>query len=77
MAKTWVTAHVDKNVEKEEHSSIAGRISNWYNHSGNQSGDSSENGNLPENCAIPLLGKYPKGAPPYHKDMCSIMFIVA
>jgi hypothetical protein len=24
--------------KKEEHSSIAGRISNWYNHSGNQSG---------------------------------------
>jgi hypothetical protein len=30
-----VTAHVGKDVEKEEHSSIAGGIANWYNHSGN------------------------------------------
>jgi hypothetical protein len=27
-------------VEKEEHSSIAGGIASWYNHSGNQSGSS-------------------------------------
>jgi hypothetical protein len=27
----------------EEHSSIDGRIASWYNHSGNQSGISSEN----------------------------------
>jgi hypothetical protein len=32
-----------KDVEKEEHSSIAGGIASWYNHSGNQSGSSSEN----------------------------------
>jgi hypothetical protein len=38
-----VTVHVGEDVEKEEHSSIAGGIANWYNHSGNQSGDSSEN----------------------------------
>jgi hypothetical protein len=30
-------------VEKEEHSSIAGGIAKWYNHSENQSEDSSEN----------------------------------
>jgi hypothetical protein len=30
-------------VEKEEHSSIAGGIASWYNHSGSQSGGSSEN----------------------------------
>jgi hypothetical protein len=30
-------------VEKEEHSSIAGQIINWYNHYGNQSGGFSEN----------------------------------
>jgi hypothetical protein len=30
-------------VEKEENSSIAGGIANWYNHSGNQSGVSSQN----------------------------------
>jgi hypothetical protein len=32
-----VTAHIGENEEKEKHSSIAGRIANWYNHSGNQS----------------------------------------
>ena len=28
--------------EKEEHSSIVGGIASWYNHCGNQSGNSSE-----------------------------------
>jgi hypothetical protein len=28
-----VTTHVGEDVEKEEHSSIASRIANWYNHS--------------------------------------------
>jgi hypothetical protein len=37
-----VTTHVVEDVEKEE-VSIAGGIANWYNHSGNQSGISSEN----------------------------------
>jgi hypothetical protein len=37
-----VTTHDGEDVEKEEHSSIAGGIANWYN-SGNQSGGSSEN----------------------------------
>ena len=32
-----------QDVEKEEHSSIVGGIASWYNHSGNQSGGSSEN----------------------------------
>jgi hypothetical protein len=32
-----------KDVEKEEHSSIAGGIASMYNHSENQSGGSSEN----------------------------------
>jgi hypothetical protein len=30
-------------MENEEHSSIAGTVANWDNHSGNQSGASSEN----------------------------------
>jgi hypothetical protein len=34
---------VSKDVEKEEHASIAAGMANWYNHSGNQSGCSSEN----------------------------------
>ena len=41
-SKTQMTMHVGENVEKE-HSSIAGGIANWYDHSGNQSGGSSEN----------------------------------
>jgi hypothetical protein len=32
---------------------------------------------LPEDPAIPLLGIYPKDAPPWHRGMCSTMFIVA
>jgi hypothetical protein len=42
-SKPQVKAYVGEDVEKEEHSSIAGGIVNWYNHSGNQSGGSSEN----------------------------------
>jgi hypothetical protein len=38
-----VTAGAGKDVEKEENSSIAGRIASWYNYSGNQFGGSSEN----------------------------------
>jgi hypothetical protein len=38
-----VTADAGEDVEKEEHSSIDGRIISWYNHSGNQFGSSSEN----------------------------------
>ena len=41
--KIQVTADAGKDVEKEEHSSIAGGIASLYNHSGNQSGSSSEN----------------------------------
>jgi len=44
--KTTVTADAGEDAEKEEHSSITGRIADWYNHSGNQSGDSSENWTL-------------------------------
>ena len=32
---------------------------------------------IPEDLAIILLGIYSKDAPPYHKDMCSTMFIEA
>jgi hypothetical protein len=40
-----VTTHVGEegDAEKEEQSSIAGRIANWYNHSRNLSGCSSGN----------------------------------
>jgi hypothetical protein len=35
-----MTADAGEDVEKEEHSSIAGGIASWYNHSGNQLGGS-------------------------------------
>jgi hypothetical protein len=38
-----VTADDAEDAEKEEHSSIAGEIASWYNHSGNQFGGPSEN----------------------------------
>ena len=41
--KTQVTADDRKKMEKEEHSAIVGGIASWYKHSGNQSGNSSEN----------------------------------
>jgi hypothetical protein len=41
--KIQVTTYAGENVEKEECSSIAGRIANWYHYSGNQSASSSEN----------------------------------
>jgi hypothetical protein len=36
------TVHAGEDVVKEEQSSDAGVIANWYNHSGNQPGSSSE-----------------------------------
>jgi hypothetical protein len=41
--KSQVTAHIGKNIEKEEHSSFSCGMANWYNPSGNQTGGSSEN----------------------------------
>jgi hypothetical protein len=38
-----VTAETGEDVEKEEHFSIAVGIASWYNHSGIQSGGSSQN----------------------------------
>jgi hypothetical protein len=40
-----MTTHVEEDLEEEEHLTIVGQIANWYNHSGNQSGGSSENWN--------------------------------
>jgi hypothetical protein len=37
-----VTADTDKDVEKEENSSIVGEIASWYNHCANQSSGYSE-----------------------------------
>jgi hypothetical protein len=41
--KIQVTTDAGENVEKEEHSFIAGGIASLYNHFGNRSGSSSEN----------------------------------
>jgi hypothetical protein len=55
-----VATHVREDVEKDEQSPTAGEIENWYKHSGNQSGVSSENWKtyLLEDQAISLLGIY-------------------
>jgi hypothetical protein len=42
-SKTQVTADAGKDMGKEEHSSIAGGISRWYNCSANHSSGTSEN----------------------------------
>jgi hypothetical protein len=42
-SKIQVTANAGEDMEREEHSSIVGGIASLYNHSGNQSGGSSEN----------------------------------
>jgi hypothetical protein len=42
-SKLQVTADAGEDVEKEKHSSIVGRTASLYNHSGSQSGGSSEN----------------------------------
>ena len=64
---------------KEEHSSTAGGVANWYNHSGNQSGGSSKKmgTSLPKDPAITLLGIYPEDSPACNEDTCSTMFIAA
>ena len=42
-SKTQVIIDAGEDVEREEHSPIVGGIAGLYNHSGNQSGGSSEN----------------------------------
>jgi hypothetical protein len=72
-----VTAHVEEYVKKEEYSSIAGEIANWYNHSGNQWRSLIKlEIDLPEDPAIPLLCIFPKDAPPCHRSTCFTVFIV-
>jgi hypothetical protein len=73
-----MTADSGEDVEKEEHSYIAGGIASLYNFSGNEPGGSSENNIvLPEDPAIPLLGIYSEDAPTCNKDTYSTMFIAA
>jgi hypothetical protein len=75
-----VTADAGEDVEKEEHSSTAGGIASWYNHSGNQSGCSSENRTYYYWRIQLYLDLYPEDAPTAptcNKDTCSTMFIAA
>ena len=57
-----MTADAGEDVEKEEHSSIAGGIASLYNHSGNQVWWFLRKLDivLPVESAIPLLGIYPE-----------------
>jgi hypothetical protein len=73
-----VTADVGKDVEKEEHFSNVCGIARWCNHSGNQSGGSSENWTY---CYLRIQlyhsGIYPEYTPTSNKDTCATMFIAA
>jgi hypothetical protein len=61
-----------EDAEKEEHSSVASGIVNWYNHSGiNLVFPQKLEIVLPKDPATLLLGIYPKDAIPYRKDTCS------
>ena len=70
-SKALMTTYAAEDVEKGEHSCIAGGSTSWEwkveCHFGNQYGD--------QDSAIPLLGIYPKDAQSYHKDKCSTIFI--
>jgi hypothetical protein len=73
-----VTANAGEDVEKEEHSSIAGGIASLYNHSGSQSGGSSENWTLFYRKIQQYLSwAYNPDVPTGNKDTCSTMFIAA
>jgi hypothetical protein len=73
-----VTTDAGKDVEKEEHSSIAGGIASWYNHSGNQFGGSSEHWTLYyQRIQQSHSWAYTEDVPAGKKDTCSTMFIAA
>jgi hypothetical protein len=65
-----VTEDAGEDVEKEEHSSIAGGIASWYNHFGSSS--KKLDIVLLEDPGIPLLGIYPEDVPTVNKDTCSL-----
>jgi len=68
-----VTTDAGECVEKEEYLCIVGGIARWYNHSGNQSGGSSEN------CILyylmtQLYHSWTYDAPTNNKDTCSTIY---
>jgi hypothetical protein len=72
-----VTADAGKDMEKEEHASIAGGIASVYHHSENQSFLRKLDIVLPVDPSIPLLGIYPEDVPTSKKDTCSTMSTAA
>jgi hypothetical protein len=65
-------------MEQGKHSSIAGESANLYNTLEiNLAVSQKIRTSLPQNPTILLLGIYPIHVPPYHKDICSTMFIEA
>jgi hypothetical protein len=77
-----VTANAGKKEKKEEHSSVAGGIASWYNHSGNQFVGFRRLDIVLKDPAIPLLSTYPGYTPTCNKDKCptiltAALFIIA
>jgi hypothetical protein len=65
----------DKIYKIKGHSSISGRIANWYLTLEINLEVPQKIGKRPEDLAIQFQGIYPKDAPPYHKDTCFTTFI--
>ena len=74
-----MTADAGEDVEKEQHSSIPGRIASRYKPLWKSIWTFLRQLeiDLPEDPAIPFLGIYSKDASPYHRGMCSTMFIAS
>jgi hypothetical protein len=78
-SKIQVAQDAGKDVENEEHSSIAGGIASLYKPLWKSVWRFLRKLDivLPEDPAIPLLGIYPEDIPNGNKDTCSTMFIAA
>ena len=74
-----MTADAGEDVEKEEHSTIAGGIASLVQPLWKSVWQFLRKLDivLPEDPAIPLLGIYPEDVPTGNKDTCSTMFIAA
>ena len=70
-----MTEDAGEDVEKEEHSSIAGGIASWYNHFGSSS--KKLDIVLLEDPGIPLLVIYREDVPTRNKNTFSTLFIAA
>jgi hypothetical protein len=77
--KIQVTADAGKVLEKEEHSSIASGISDWYKHSKKSFWQFLRKLDivLPDDPLIPVLDISSEDAPTCNKDTCPAMFIEA